>query len=238
MPRYRWIIFDADGTIFDYDRCELSALRSTFQRYGLAFDSTVHQEFGSINSRLWSEFEQGSISLEQLRVKRFEELANTMGFDYLSSRFSAHYLKALGNESTLFPGAFDVVKALSEDHGLVLATNGIAEVQHWRFNASDINQFFKSIVISDEIGVAKPDKRFFDKVFSMIGNPEKHNTFIVGDGLSSDIAGGAAYGIDTCWYNPMRRRNNTSVKPTYEIRDITEVLGIAGFPERPYTRGT
>jgi len=85
--------------------------------------------------------------------------------------------------------------------------------------------------------VAKPDPRYFEKVFVTIGNPEKHAVLMVGDGLSSDIAGGGAYGIDTCWYNPAGCRNKTSVEPTYQIRNLIEILEIVRECGKPDTYG-
>jgi 2-haloacid dehalogenase len=111
---------------------------------------------------------------------------------------------------------------------LALATNGIAEVQRRRFSKSALKNFFKAVVISDEIGVAKPAAAFFEIVFARIGNPPKKSVLMVGDSLSSDIAGGAGFGIDTCWFNPSSCSNESSVKPTYEISDLTELPELIG----------
>ena len=226
MPRYDWIIFDADGTLFDYDRAELTALKKTFRQYGLGFDAAVHRRFMEINSRLWLDFERGAISSLRLRVQRFEELAKTIGAEMCASDFSVDYLKNLGARHDLIPGAEDLLERVSIDSELVLATNGIAEVQRRRFSASSLAVFFSALVISDEIGAAKPAPEFFSKLFSMIGCPEKAGVLMVGDGLSSDIKGGADFGIDTCWFNPSREKNETPVEPTYEINDLAELLHI------------
>jgi len=183
--------------------------------------------FAEINSRLWVEFEQGKVSSRRLRVLRFEELATAIKLDLCVSEFSDDYLLNLGAECALLPGADEVVAHLSRDFGLVLATNGIAEVQHSRFSASSIQPYFSAVVISDEIGFAKPDPGFFSEVFSTMGNPERTEVLIVGDGLSSDIAGGARFGVDTCWFNPSGQPNDSSIMPTYEISDLLEICDIA-----------
>ena len=56
--------------------------------------------------------------------------------------------------------------------------------------------------ISEKLGSAKPSPVFFEKVAAEIKNFSKESTVIVGDSLTSDIAGGIAFGIDTVWYNP------------------------------------
>lgn len=232
MQRYRWIVFDADGTLFDYDQAELSALTRTFAQYDLAFDGAVHRRFGEINAGLWTAFERGEVSSRRLRVQRFEELLSDLELDRCPSQFSDDYLLNLGRETALLPGAEKTVNRLSRDFGLVLATNGIAEVQHSRFGASSLRPYFSLLVISDEIGVAKPEPGFFDEVFSKAGNPERAEVLMVGDGLSSDIAGGAGFGIDTCWFNASGQTNDSSVVPTYEISDLQQLFEIVGVGEQ------
>jgi len=227
MSRYRWIVFDADGTLFDYDRAERSALARTCGQHGLEFDSEVHRLFGEINKPLWVKLEQGEISSQRLRVLRFEVLAEALEVELNASDFSDDYLLNLGAECVLLPGADEVVEDLSRDHGLALATNGIAAVQRSRFSASSIKRHFRALVISEEVGFAKPDSGFFSELFSQMGDPNKAEVLMVGDSLSSDIAGGSGFGIDTCWFNPSGQSNGSSVAPTYEIIELSELFEIA-----------
>ena len=50
--------------------------------------------------------------------------------------------------------------------------------------------------------------RYFDFVASEIDNFSKERALVVGDSLSSDIAGGINFGLDTCWYNPFGADGN------------------------------
>lgn len=231
IRKYHWIVFDADGTLFDYDCAELSALTRTFEYYGVDFDSAVHRMFTDINGRLWAAFEQGKVSSQRLRVQRFEELFEMIGIGVCPSEFCRDYLLNLGAECTLLPGAEEVVEGLSQHFGLVLATNGIAEVQHSRFEASILKVHFDALVISDEIGIAKPEPGFFSEVFSRAGHPDKAEVLMVGDSLSSDIAGGARFGIDTVWFNPSGRSNDSSIEPTYEIKGLQEIFEVVGHSD-------
>ncbi len=228
MPRYRWLVFDADGTLFDYDRAELNALSRTFEHYDVFLDPASHRAFREINARLWGCFEEGTISSSRLRVKRFEDLTQALGLAFPASELSASYLANLGSERHLMPEAERVIRELSQGLRLVLATNGIAEVQRSRFFASTIGGFFTAVVISDEIGTAKPDRGFFWEVFHQIGNPDHAEVLMVGDGLTSDIEGAAGFGIDTCWFNPSGQPNRSGIEPTYEISELAEVLRIVG----------
>lgn len=226
MSRYRWIVFDLDGTLFDYDSAESEALTSTFAEYELAFDDETHRLYGEINGRLWEDFEQGKVSSVRLRVQRFEELGRAMGVGFLASEFSDRYLLNLGAQAALMEGAEMVIRDLDQEFDLALATNGIASVQRSRLKASKLGPFFGPLVISEEVGAAKPDEKFFGALFDRLERPRKSEVLLVGDSLSSDIAGGVAFGIDTCWFNPTGRNNDAEIRPAYEIRELLELKEI------------
>ena len=145
---------------------------------------------------------------------------------------SDRYIVELGRESGLLPGAESVVRSLASTHRLLLATNGISDIQRRRFGASVLADSFEDMVISDEIGVAKPHPAFFDEVFHRMGNPAKGHVLMVGDSLSSDIAGGIGYGIDTCWFDHRALGESAPLKhepplePTYRILELEELLGV------------
>jgi len=201
--RYSWIIFDADNTLFDFDRAERGALERTLGRFGMICDAEARAQFTAISARLWRAFESGAITSARLRVARFEELLAGRVPAVDPQLVSEAYLRELGGEAHLLPRAEEVVRRLAVSHQLLLATNGIADVQRRRFGAATIGDCFHDVVISDEIGIAKPHPGFFDEAFRRMGDPAREQVLLVGDSLTSDIAGGAAYGIDTCWFCPL-----------------------------------
>ena len=132
----------------------------------------------------------------------------------------------LGRQTQLLAGAEDVVRELSSRFRLLLATNGIAVVQRPRFARSSIRKYFEDVVISDEIGVAKPQTGFMEEAFTRMGEPQKSEVLMIGDSLSSDIAGGVNFGIETCWFNPNALPLDGFPKPTFVIEDLTEIFDI------------
>ena len=70
-----------------------------------------------------------------------------------------------------------------------------------------------------------PKKEFFDVVFSKL-QISASKALVIGDSLTSDIIGGIQYGIDTCWFNPKKAVNTMLQKPTYEIKQLNELLSI------------
>lgn len=220
---YSNLLFDADGTLFDYDRAEGKALAATFSDTGIPFSDNYTQIYREINAQMWADFELGKISQVELRSERFGRLFQAINIEVDPRPFSEAYLTNLGNASELFDGALELLQALHGNYKLLLITNGIPEVQRSRLAQSPIQDFFAAVIISGEIGVAKPDPAIFDAAFQAMGHPPKEQTLIIGDSLTSDIQGGINYGIDTCWYNPDGRPANPSIPATYQIQTLAQL---------------
>ena len=224
--KYDWIFFDADGTLFDYDAAEAAALEGAFEACGLPYESEIRPLYSEINAGIWRDFELGRIGQKELKTARFDRLFDAVGLTADSTEFSRHYLAILGAQTSLLDGAESLVASLAENVRMLLITNGLAEVQVPRFAASSIHGCFAEIVISGEIGLAKPDPAIFDFAFERIDRPARDRVLMIGDNLGSDILGGANYGLDTCWFNPAGVANGHGVEPTYEIRELHEILDL------------
>lgn len=222
--KYRWLLFDLDNTLFDFDAAELKALASTFPQFGQAYTPEIGEAYHRINRELWQAFERGEITAVQLRTTRFQILFQTIGFQADPAAFSDAYLANLATFPDLIDGADELIPRLSRTHYLALITNGLSDVQRPRLAASPIGDYFTAVTISDEIGIAKPDAGIFDAAFIAMGRPAKNDVLIIGDSLTSDIRGGVNYGMDTCWYNPAGQPNPNGLAPTYEIRQLHEML--------------
>ncbi len=224
--KYKWLLFDADGTLLNYEQSEKHALSVVFNEFNMEFTTLYLEKYHKINSALWAELEKGTITSEKLRVKRFELLLNNLEQNVNANLFSEKYLKALGQTDFLIDGTHEILNKLNGHVNLAIITNGIKEVQNSRFRKTKLNKYFKYLIISEELGVAKPDKLFFDYTLNKINFYDKDKMLIIGDSLNSDILGGNLSNIDTCWYNPKGKINETEIKPTYEIQKLAEIYRI------------
>ncbi len=226
---YTWFLFDADDTLFDYDKAESEALSRTFAQFDCVFDAAYLDAYHTINAQLWRDFERGAIEQERIKTLRFERLFTTIGLRSAPDAvtFSARYLENLGNCAYLLDGAETVITALRGSVHLALITNGLQAVQRPRLERSSIGAAFEVIVISEEVGCSKPRPGIFDVAFARMGQPRKAEVLMIGDSLTSDIKGGSDYGIDTCWYNPNNTPRPTDLAITYEIRALRELLSLA-----------
>ena len=229
---YTWLLFDADGTLFDFDRAEAQALQLTLaqasDQLGSEDLAAYRQAFKRINGDLWRLFEDGGISQDTLKVARFAQLLDETGLNGDPQAMSAIYLANLALNSDLLPGAESVLETLSGRFQMAIITNGLKAVQRPRFGRATISAHFAAVIISDEVGVAKPNPRIFDAAFDQMDNPNRDEVLIIGDSLTSDIAGGINYGIDTCWYNPQGRVHPADMSIQYEIQTLLQLPKLLG----------
>ena len=226
MSQYRWLLFDADGTLFDYDQAEAAAIANTFREFDFHYRPEYARVYREINGQIWRDFELGLIDQISLRTGRFVMLFKALELDADPERFSQKYLENLSMGTYLIDGAEEVLRILRPDFSLAIITNGLKDVQRPRFARSPIGEYFDVLVISEEVGAAKPDPAIFDVAFELIGQPPRKDVLMIGDSLTSDIAGGLGYGIDTCWFNPSHLEPVPDLDVQYEISDLRQLLNI------------
>jgi YjjG family noncanonical pyrimidine nucleotidase len=229
--RYKGIFFDADDTLFDYPRAERAALLACLGEFSVAAAPEAFiAAYRRHNRDVWQAFERGETDQATLRVERFRRLGAELGLTGLPlEKVSTFYLEALACQSQLLPGALDLVRGLAGEYPLALVTNGIAAVQNQRFAASPITPFFRSIVISEEVGIAKPDPRIFRPALEKLGL-EAADVLYVGDSVTSDMAGARNAGMDFCWLNPKGLPCPADHAPAFIVREISEIPGLLTRP--------
>ena len=225
--KYKVILFDADETLFDFKKAEREAFKNTMIDFGVDYDEDYHfNTYEEINSAIWKELEQGLITQQKLKVERFRRFIDKIEMNFDENEFASTYMKYLGDGSFLFEGAIELIEDLSKKYTLSIVTNGLTVVQERRIKKSVIAKYFKDIVISEEIGIAKPHPDIFEHAINNLGEFNKDEILMIGDNIGSDIKGGINYNIDTCWYNPNKVENKTDLIPTYEMSDYNEIRSL------------
>ncbi len=222
-PRYPWLIFDADNTLYDFDAAERHAFVELMRGLGAGNPEELYPLYQTINHAVWHDFESGNIGPDEVKILRFRRLFEQLGLEADPGAASERYLNFLGRHNELLEGAREIVERLSRRHRLLLLTNGLTRVQRARFGSSEIAPFFEHIIISEEVGAVKPQAAIFEIAFARMGHPAKKDVLMIGDKLSSDIAGGQNYGLDTVWYNPGRLPLPASPRPTYTVSALGEL---------------
>ena len=224
MKTYDTFLFDADNTLFDYDRAEENALRTMFDSCGFEYCENIRTVYREINSKVWADYEEGKITKDVLQVLRFSRLFEKIGVKSDAKDFNNRYLFELGKGSFLIEGAFEICGEISSrSKKIYIVTNGILATQESRIRHSRIRDFIAGYFVSEFVGFNKPDPKYFEYVFSHIENPDRGKALIIGDSLTADIAGGINAGIDSCWFNSANADNMTGIRPTYTINRLDEL---------------
>ena len=104
------------------------------------------------------------------------------------------------HEACTVPGHHEAIMAsLAIDYGLALCSNFThAETARCILGEAGFTPHLKSIVISEEVGIRKPRREIFDRVFEAL-EVEARDVLHVGDNLVADVGGAAAAGMRTVW---------------------------------------
>jgi YjjG family noncanonical pyrimidine nucleotidase len=220
-----WILFDADHTLFDFDRSARISLQGTLDKYGIAHTEETLEDYFVINRACWREYEEGKIDRGTLTRRRFELFFEKIGIDGVDPlMFHATYMSQLPEHPYFLEGAPGVLDVVGQFFRMGIITNGLQEVQRPRLLKSGIAHLFELIVVSGEIGLVKPDPAYFAYAHREMKMPEKDRVLVVGDSLYSDMHGGMTYGFRTCWYNPSGSPATEDIQPDYEVRSHAELI--------------
>ena len=220
------LFIDLDDTILDFKAQEDAAIVKTLTAAGITPTEEICARYSQINKEHWARMEKGEIDRQQVLFGRFQVLFAELGVDGDWESAALGYMENLSEGHYFLPGAEEALERLSKKYRLFITSNGTAKVQNKRLDSAGIRKYFEEIFISQDIGINKPDKRFFDYCFTRIPGFDPKKAMIVGDSPSSDITGGQNAGIATCWINPKHRIYSRPNKPDYEIKSLAQLEGL------------
>lgn len=222
------ILFDADGTLFDFAASERLAFETCLQSFvGCGPHDEAYRIYAEVSAVLWQRLEQGTLTKYELREQRWVELSERCGLSYGAAAISEAYLNELARHAHLIEGAVEVCRALAPKHQLGIITNGFEAVQTARLEASPLRELIDFMVTSEAAGAAKPAPAVFELALERSARRvPRERVLVVGDGITSDIAGGQRMGFATCWFNPTGVPAPPPVVPDYTITRLTQLIEV------------
>ncbi len=203
MNNYDILLFDADNTLFDFSAAERECFFDLAPAFNIPAKQSVYEAYRKFNLESWKDIEKGILDKEFLLLRRYKRLFEFLNIHGDEKALNQAFLEKLAEKSILFPYAQTLLNnLLAAKKRIFLITNGVASVQYGRLNSSPVKNVFEKVFISEEIGASKPDKKFFDYVEANISHFDKEKTIVIGDSLSSDIAGANNAELDCIWYDP------------------------------------
>lgn len=209
--RYRHIFFDLDHTLWDFDRNAEETLYELYHSYALkslGLHSPDHfiEMYTLNNQRLWTDYHLGKITKEYLRRERFQKTFTDLGVDpeRVPSGFESDYVRICPTKTNLFPQVHETLTYLYKKYQLHLISNGFKESTEMKVELTGLSRYFKNVIISEIVGVNKPDKAIFEFALQA-AKAEKKHCLMVGDSIEADIRGALGFGMEAIYFNPSNK---------------------------------
>lgn len=187
------VIFDLDQTLLDRE----SSLEK-FLDWQIIFFQIVPQYSKKAFINRFMELDcHGTVWKDQVYTQLIEEFSLMQSVDVLLHS----YINDFNQFSTAFEGVEIAIKMLySQGYRLGLISNGKSPFQENNFKALGLNEFFSSVLVSEAIGIRKPDPAIFNRSCLQLNTAPEHCVFI-GDNEIADIQGAQKAGMKTIYFN-------------------------------------
>ncbi len=138
--------------------------------------------------------------------------------------FEDAYVKLCPTKTNLFPDAHETLQYLQSKYVLHLISNGFRESTELKISGTNIASYFENVIISEVVGVNKPDKAIFEHALSLAG-AKKNESLMIGDSLEADVYGALNFGIDAIYFNPvgLTKPEDVPVQITH-LKELTLLL--------------
>lgn len=249
MKDYRVLFIDWDDTLGDWGTSALLAQQDIYEQHHFSefFPSfeAYYAAYNEHNSWLWQQYGKGLITKEFLsRDFTLYPLVQALGgneilfqskrLQQLADEVCKEFLALTNQYARLMPDVEKVIPELAKKYILVIVSNGYTEVQYEKIAESGLKDYFTEIVLSEEVGVNKPEKQFFEialertnKALQDIGKTtvNKEDILLLGDSYTNDIQGAKDFGIDQMWICHKETDYLDEKKTaTYKVRSMKELL--------------
>jgi putative hydrolase of the HAD superfamily len=206
--KYKHIFFDLDHTIWDFDKNAEEALHELYaihrlEDIGLHSAELFIEMYTRNNHQLWADYHTGKITKDELREARFKRTFIELGVhpEAIPEGFEDAYVRLCPTKTNLFPHARETLQYLQSKYTLHLISNGFKESSEFKIGNTNIGGYFEHIIISEVVGVNKPDKAIFEYALNLAG-AKKEESLMIGDSLEADVYGALNFGIDAIYFNP------------------------------------
>lgn len=225
------IFFDIDDTLLSFSGYVRETMKKGFELYGLpAYEEYMYDVFEENNSRFWRQIEEGTLTFDELLEIRWNRIFAALGISFDGKVFEKYFRQQLFDSAIAEPGAAEVLDYLQDRYTLCAASNGPYRQQINRLKIGKMHDYFSYFFISEKVGASKPKAEFFDYCFDELraggmSDLSPDEVMIIGDSVSSDIAGGKAYGLKTCLYSRNKKSDNSN-PADYVVTDLTDIKNI------------
>jgi HAD superfamily hydrolase (TIGR01509 family) len=224
------ILFDVDDTLFDRNLAQVKILQIIMDSlpgiFGALDFKQVAEVFSESDRLTIAEFDSGMPS-EGLRDRRSRLFLRLLDLpESFADKITEIYVRQLPAVDVPVVGAVRLVEELSGKYQLGAVSNGMPDVQYRKLESMGLRHLFSCIVLSEEVGIRKPDPRIFLRAAQIL-NLLPAQCLYIGDTYESDIIGAKNAGMHSCWFNRAQLLpQNEQIKPDFMVEDLLEIPGL------------
>lgn len=215
------VFIDLDDTIWDFTANSKVAMKQVYAKYGLEaqcpYDVFI-ECYLRHNAELWTLYHHGKITKDFLIAERFrvafEECSITFPDETFPAMFNNDYLETIVLCNKIVDGAKELLEHLNRRGEVYVLSNGFKNLQYRKLKSGGLEGYISKLVLSDDIGITKPDRRLFDYALEVVGG-QADTTVMIGDNYDADILGAANAGWKTVFFN------RTGLQPEPNVADLT-----------------
>ncbi len=228
--KYKAILFDLDDTLLDTANNNKDAVKDIFYMYSFdkyygTFDD-FYNAYLPNNLGLWKKYENNEITKSEMMYLRF--YLPFRHIEWMNEKkaleINSVYFRCVTQKNKLIEGAIEILEELKSCYSMYILSNGFKEVQYEKIENAGLTMYFDKIILSDHIGINKPDVRLFEYALEQTGT-EIGETVMIGDNFSSDITGAYRAGIDQIWFNPGKLMPK-DFEPVYTVTSLSSLKKI------------
>jgi putative hydrolase of the HAD superfamily len=228
--RIEAVLFDLDDTLHD----SYGSIQRTAQRVAeelseqCAIDAGLLADaYFSSGEEFWDRIRSGDLQSVGLRQWMRMRMMHAVGLDQepeLADRAIELFDRYFKEYTRLYPEASELLVGLRErGMKLGLVTNGLTDTHREKIALLKLEGMFDAVFIADEVGMAKPDPRFFLHACARLEARPDH-TLMVGDHWERDVQGARKAGLLALWFNPRGAVIWEKRTPSEEmVRDFQEL---------------
>ncbi len=220
MMKYKYIFFDWGYTLITKFENVDDKINDILEKYNLQWDEIF---------RKWKNYQilnsLGRVT-EKEKYKDLSLILNVTEEDLKKIDMLLLEAHVLDNETKE-----TIIKLYEEGYYLGIITNNSIKNIEYILKRENIRQYFKKIVVSEEVKERKPNLKVYMKAFEEIPEEEYNKIAFVSDELLEDLLGVKILGVNTIWYeqnvdNRWKKKEEVLLEPDYRIKSIKELLDI------------
>lgn len=222
MGKYKAVLFDLDDTLLKRDKAVDYLFRFILENYYTVTDDIMTKKmlkrFKEYDKQSYGDGDKSKVLkpfFQEFPPER--EMTDSSMADFWNKYFPQCFKVG---EDTLV-----LLNQMNKYVKMGIITNGSVQRQNAKIKNSKLNSYFETIIISEEVGLSKPDKKIFDLALDEL-DVVPEDVLFIGDDLVKDVKGPQNAGMTAVWFNPMKEENTTDITPDLEVNHLDNVLAL------------